>query len=117
MQELNIIAQTWCPGTQKPNHCELIEISVALDNDIAHAYRLKEEKCIELISQMQRLCRGYKYFVIVITVGYLGAVPDKLIENLLALGIDEDKIAITVHCIKRAALLGTIKISKTVLNM
>ena len=85
--------------------------------NIAHDYKLKEEKYIELISQIQRLYRGYKYSVIVITVEYLGAVPDNLTENLLALGIDEDKIATTIYRIQRAALLGTIKISKTVLNM
>ena len=80
--------------------CELIEISVALDNNIAHAYKLKQEKYIELISQMQRLYRGYKYSVIVITVGCLGAVPDNLTDNLLALGIDENKIATTIYHIQ-----------------
>ena len=101
----------------KNKPCKLIEISVLLDNNIAHAYKLKQEKYIELISQMQRLYRGYKYSVIVITVGCLGAIPDNLTENLLALEIDEDKIATTIHCIQRAALLGIIKVSKTVLNM
>ena len=48
--------------------CELIEISVPLDNNVAHAHKLKHERYIELISQMQRLYRGYKYSVIVITV-------------------------------------------------
>ena len=48
--------------------CELIEISVPLDNNMAHTYKLKQEKYIELISQMQRLYRGYKCSVIVITV-------------------------------------------------
>ena len=101
----------------KNKRCELIEISVPLDNNIAHVYKLKQEKYIELIGQMQRLYRGYEYSVIVITVGCLGAVSDNLTENLLALGIDEDKIATTIHRIQRAALLGTIKISQTVLNM
>ena len=47
----------------KNKHCELIEISVPLDNNIAYAYKLKQEKYIELISQMQRRCRGHKYSV------------------------------------------------------
>ena len=85
--------------------CELIEISVPLDNNVTHAHQLKQEQYIELISQMQRLYRGYKYSVIVITVGCLGTVSDKLTENLLALGIDEDKIATTIHRIQRASLL------------
>ena len=117
MQELNIIDHAWCSGTQKNIRCKLIEISVPLDNNIAHAYKLKQEKYIKLISQRQRLYRDYKYSVIVITVGCLGAVPDNLTENLLALRIDQDKIVTTIHRIQRAALLGTIKISKTVLNM
>ena len=33
--------------------CKFIEISVPVDNNIAHAYKLKQKKYIELISQMK----------------------------------------------------------------
>ena len=39
-------------GHKKNKRYELIEISVPLDNNIANAYKLKQEKYIEPISQM-----------------------------------------------------------------
>ena len=81
------------------------------------AYKLKQSKYIELISQLQRMYKGFKYNVIIITVGSLGAIPVNLKQNLLKVGIEEDKIRTVTHRIQRAALLGTIRIGKTILNM
>ena len=101
----------------KDKQCEIIEISVPLDNNKQQAYKLKQGKYIELISQLQRMYKGFKYNVIVITVGCLGAIPVNLKQNLLKAGIEEDKIRTVTHRIQRAALLGTIRIGKTILNM
>ena len=37
------------------------EILVALDSNMQQAYKLKQEKYIELISSLQRMYHGYKY--------------------------------------------------------
>ena len=84
---------------------------------IQQAYKLKQGKYIELISQLQRMYKGFKYNVIIITVGCLGAIPVNLKQNVLEVGIEEDKIQTVTHRIHRAALLGTIRIRKTILNM
>ena len=76
----------------KDKQCEIIEISVPLDNNMQQAYKLKQGKYIELISQLQRMYKGFKYNVIIITVGCLGAIPANLKQNLLKVGIEEDKI-------------------------
>ena len=76
----------------KDKQCEIIEISVPLDSNMQQAYKLKQGKYIELISQLQRMYKGFKYNVIIITVGCLGAIPVNLKQNLLKVGIEEDKI-------------------------
>ena len=101
----------------KDKQCEIIEISVPLENNMQQAYKLKQGKKIELISQLQRMYKGFKYNVIIIIVGCLGAIPVNLKQNLLKVGIQEDKIRTVTHRIQRAALLGTIRIGKTILNM
>ena len=72
---------------KKNKQCEIIEISVPLDNYMQQAYKLKQGKYIELISQLQRMYLGYKYSVITIEVGCLGAIPVNLEQNILRLGI------------------------------
>ena len=47
------------------------------------AYKLKQGKYIELISQIHIMYRGYKYSVITITVGCLGAITVNLEQNIL----------------------------------
>ena len=76
----------------KDKQCEIIEISVPLDNNMQQAYKLKQGKYIELISQLQRMYKRFEYNVIMMTVGCLGAIPVNLKQNLLKVGIEEDKI-------------------------
>ena len=102
---------------KKNKQCEIIEISVPLDNNMQQAYKLKEGKYIELISQLQKMYCGYKYSVITITVECLGAIPVNLKQNILRLGISKEKVRTVTHPIQRAALLGSIQISKTILRM
>ena len=49
-------------------------------------------KYIELINQLQKMYRGYKYSVITITVGCLVAIPVNLEQNILRLGISKEKL-------------------------
>ena len=73
---------------------------------------------------MQQQNRGYKFSVIVIAAGGLGSMPKnlelnlkKLGLNLKKLGLKEGRINPTIERIQKAAILGTVKICKTVLNM
>ena len=58
----------------------------------------------------------HTYSIIVITVGALGAVPKNLEENLQCLGMQRDRIQTIINRLQRAALLGSVKICKTVLK-
>ena len=102
---------------KKNKQCEIIEISVPLDNNMQQAYKLKQGKYIELISQLQKMYRGYKYSVITTTVRCSGAIPVNLEQNILRLGISKERVGTVTHRIQRAALLGSIRISKTILRM
>ena len=77
---------------KKNKQCEIIEISVPLDNNMQQAFKLKQGKYIELISQLQKMYRGYKYSVINITAGCLGAIPVNLKQNILKPGISKEKL-------------------------
>ena len=95
----------------KNRKCTIIEISVPLDTNLELAYKSKQQKC-----QLQQLYQRYTYSIIVITVGALGAVPKNLEENLQCLGMQRDRIQTIINRLQRAALLGSVKICKTVLN-
>ena len=97
--------------------CKIVEITIPLDTNIATAYREKEKKYTQLISAMQQQYRGYKFLVIVIAAGGLGCIPKNLELNLKKLGLKEGRINPTIERIQKAAILGTVKICKTVLNM
>ena len=101
---------------KKHKQCEIIEISVPLDNNMQQEYKLKQGKYIELISKLQKMYHGYKYSVITITIRCLGAIPVNLEQNILRLGISKEKLRTVIHRIQRAALLGSIRISKTILR-
>ena len=100
-------------------YCQIVEITVPLDTNLETAYKTKELKYVSLMSNMQQLYRGYKFSIIVITVGVMGAVPKSLEKYLrkLDLKADHDKIKVIIERMQRAALIGTMKICKTVLNM
>ena len=66
---------------------------------------------------MQQQYRGYKFSVKVITAGGLGCIPRNLEFKLKKLGLKEDRINPTIERIQKAAILGTVKICKTALNM
>ena len=66
---------------------------------------------------MKQQHQGYKFSVVVITVGGMGTVPRNLELNLKKLELKADRINTVIERIQKAALLGTVKICKTVLNM
>ena len=97
--------------------CQLVECTVPLDTNLADAYHRKEIKYIPLISELQRMYHGYKFSTVIIIIGALVAVPKSLATNLGKMPINKDRIEIIIQRLQRAALIGTLKVCKTVLKM
>ena len=60
---------------------------------------------------------GYKFSTVIITIGALGAVPKSLATNLGKMPLNKDRIEIIIQRLQRAAIIGTLKVCKTVLKM
>ena len=100
----------------KNKKCTIIEVTIPPDTNLEYAYINKQQKYMPLICEMQELYRMYTYHVVVITIGALGAVPKNLEENIRSLGIDNDRLQTLVNRLQKAALLGSVKICKTVMK-
>ena len=96
--------------------CQLVECTVPLDTNLADTYYQKEIKYIPLISELQRMYHGYKVSTVIITIGALAAVPKSLATNLGEMPLNKDRIEIITQRLQRAALIGTLKVCKTVLK-
>ena len=66
---------------------------------------------------MQKLYGGYKFEIIVIAVGAMGAVPVPLEGSLKKLFPENENIELLIQHIQKAAILGTLKVCKTALGM
>ena len=97
--------------------CKIVEITVPLYTNLATAYKEKERKYIQLISAMQQQYRTYKFSTVIITVGGMGAIPNNLENNIKKLDIEMDRVEMIIKRLQKAAVLGSVKICKTVLNM
>ena len=69
-----------------------------------------------MISELQQMCRNYKYECIPIVIGTLGAFSTLLKGHLESIGFKQD-LATLVRKLQNAALIGSIKTVKTVLGM
>ena len=97
--------------------CKIVEVTCPLDTNLQQAYELKQPKYIQLISQMQILYPKYKFSTVIIVVGGMGAIPKNFHENLRKLNIQEERLNTVQQRIQKAAIIGTIKICKTVMKM
>ena len=79
----------------------------------------KESKYIPLRQNLSQLYSQYKYEAVTIVIGAMGAVPKSLNKNIEKLSkyINEEKRKTVIPRIQKAALLGIVKILKTVLKM
>ena len=68
-----------------------------------------------LVSEMQRMYQDYKFQVIPVIIGCLGAIHKFLVPNLKKLGLDEPKQVI--RRLQKTALLGSVKIMTTFMKM
>ena len=97
--------------------CEIVEITVPLNTNLATAYKEKERKYIQLISAMLQQYRTYKFSTVIITVGRMGTIPKNLENNIKKLDIETDRVETIIKRLQKAAVLGSVKTCKTVLNM
>ena len=70
---------------RQTKECKIIDFSVPLDQNVSMTDTEKVNNYMPLVSELQQVYRGYKYEVIPVVVGALGAVPRLLkghLENM-----------------------------------
>ena len=67
--------------------CKVIDFSVPLDNNVPMKETEKINSYIPMISELQQMYRKYKYEIIRIVIGTLGAVSTSLKGHLESSGI------------------------------
>ena len=92
-------------------------VTCLLDTNLQQAYELKQQKYMQLISQKQILYPKYKFSTVIIIIGGMGAIPKNFHENLRKLNVQEERLNTVQQRIQKAAIIGTIKICKTVMKM
>ena len=102
---------------KKASVCTIIEIGVPFDTNVAVRQAEKGNKYMPLLSELQQMYPSFKYQIIPIIIGALGAVPKKLKEHLLKLNIKENRIKTTTRKLQKAAILGSVQVMKTFMNM
>ena len=95
--------------------CHVIEISIPLDFTTSNRQIVKRDKYMPLVSEMQRMYQDYKFQIVPVIIGFLGAIPKSLVPDLKKLGLDEPKQVIRRP--QKTALLVPLKIMKTFIKM
>ena len=95
--------------------CQVIDISVPLDTNIEKSYNDKVTAYMPLIGELARLYREYKYEVVPVIIGALGTVNARLLASIEKLELADTKR--TVRQIQKRAIIGSLKIVKTVMKM
>ena len=70
-----------------------------------------------LVSELQQMYPSLKYQIIPVIIGALGDVLKKLKEHLLKLNIKENRVKTTTRKLQKAAILGSVRVMKTFMNM
>ena len=94
--------------------CAVIDISVPLDINVNRKCQEKRNAYAKLVSELQRVYREYKYRIVPVVVGALGAVPEELPKALQELGMKNKWI---MRRIQQRALIGSMKIAATAMKM
>ena len=102
---------------KKASVCTIIEIGVPFDSNVTVRQAEKGTKYMPLVSELQQMYPSFKYQIIPLIIGALGAVPKKLKEHLLKLNIKENRIKTTTRKLQKAAILGSVRVMKTFMNM
>ena len=94
----------------------IIDIVVGLDVNVEKNYSLKLDNYLPLSVELKRLYPDYRFEVIPISVGATGIITVSLRESLKLITIDNINLEKAVEQCQKAALFGTMKIVKSVMN-
>ena len=61
--------------------CTIIEISTPPDTNVTDRTKWKKDLYMPLVAEMSRIYKHYKFEIVPIVVGALGAIPNSLLEN------------------------------------
>ena len=95
--------------------CHIIDICVCLDVNIDKNISMKQDNYLPLTAELKRLYNEYSYTINPIVIGATGLVTAHVSKMLKDLGMDEiDQLVLKCQ---KSALIGTLKIVKSVLKM
>ena len=98
------------------NTCFIIDIAVGLDVNVTKNVNLKHDNYMQLkSSELKRLYPNFSFEIVPIVLGATGLVTSDLRKNIEKLGIAN--INDTLAKCQQMALLGTMKIVKSVMRM
>ena len=97
------------------NTCFIVDIAVGLDVNITKNVHLKHDNYMQLSPKLKRLYPIFSFEIVPIVLGATGLVTSDLRKNIEKLGI-ANIIDMLAKC-QQMALLGTMKIVKSVLRM
>ena len=93
----------------------IIDVCVCLDVNINKNIQLKLDNYLPLSSELKRIYNDYSFEIIPIVIGATGVVTSHLSTALKKIGIR--KVTEIALQIQKSALLGTLKIVKSVMKM
>ena len=96
------------------NKCYIIDIAIGLDINVRKNINLKFDNYMQLSSELKRLYPSFTFEIIQIVLGATGLAPSNLRKNIEKIGVMNIKDTM-LKC-QRMALLGTVKIVKSVLK-
>ena len=99
--------------------CTIAEVTVPLDTNVTARTSYKKEIYMELVEAFRVLYPRYKYKIIPVVVGALGAIPKSLKQSLTELfkNYSEQRVNNLIRKIQFKAIHGTTRTMKTFLNM
>ena len=97
--------------------CTIIDISVPLDLNISSKIKDKQNDYMLLMGELQMLYPTFKYKIVPVVIGAFGTVTTQLKQHLQSLGFDALKCEEITRSIQKRALIGSMKICKTILKM
>ena len=98
-----------CASHKTETKCTIVKIIVPLDTSLQKAHKEKETKYINLLSKMQQLYKEYKFNIVFIGVGAMGAIPKPLEKNPIKLFPQKEDIDILLQLLRKAAIPKTVK--------
>ena len=95
--------------------CLIVDVAVGLDENTTRNYNQKNDNYVLLLTELKKFYHRYTLEILPITLGATGLTTTELAINLRKLKIKN--IEETADRCQRMALIGTMKIVKSVMNM